>query len=108
MNNQQNHISNDRVAPTAQLLGRLAPARAAVQFGLLRIRPKITSVFQANRGLSPCGFLLAGLGASPGWFSKSPNPWSIALRLDVDLKGRDPTARSEGPVLANGKSRVQA
>jgi hypothetical protein len=35
-------------------------------------------------------------------------PWSIALRLDFDLKGRDPTARSEGPVLASGKSLVQA
>jgi len=53
-------------------------------------------------------FYLAGLGASPGWFSKSPKPWSIALRLDFDLKGRDPTARSEGPVLASGKSLVQA
>jgi len=28
--------------------------------------------------------------------------------LDVDLKGRDPTARSEGPVLANDKSLVQS
>jgi len=73
-----------------------------------RIWPKITSAFKANRGLSPCGFFLAGLGASPGWFSKSPKPWAIALRLDFDLKGRDPTARSEGPVFANGKSRIQA
>ena len=31
-----------------------------------------------------------------------------ALRLDFDLKGRDPTARSEGPVLASGKSLAQA
>jgi hypothetical protein len=28
--------------------------------------------------------------------------------LDFDLKGRDPTARSEGPVLGSGKSLVQA
>ena len=50
----------------------------------------------------------AGLGTSPGWFSKSKKPGAIALRLDFDLKGRDPTARSEGPVLASGKSLVQA
>jgi hypothetical protein len=51
---------------------------------------------------------LAGLGASPGWFSKSPKPGASALRLDFDLKGRDAIVRSEGPVLASGKSLVQA
>ena len=47
-------------------------------------------------------------GLAPVVFSKSPKPGAIALRLDFDLKGRDPTARSEGPVLADGKSLVQA
>ena len=47
-------------------------------------------------------------GLAPVVFSKSPKPGAIALRLDFDLKGRDPTARSEGPVLASGKSLVQA
>jgi hypothetical protein len=42
------------------------------------------------------------------FFSKSPKPGASALRLDFDLKGRDPTARSEGPVPASGKIRVQA
>jgi len=51
---------------------------------------------------------LAGLRASPGWFSKSPKPGASAMRLDFDLKGRDPTARSEGPGFASGKSLVQA
>jgi hypothetical protein len=48
------------------------------------------------------------LALAPVVFSKSPKPGAIALRLDFDLKGRDPTARSEGPVLASGESLVQA
>ena len=61
---------------------------------------------QEIAGIRPA--YLAGLGASPGWFSSSKKQGAIALRLDFDLKGRDPTTRSEGPVLASGKSLVQA
>ena len=63
---------------------------------------KRTVVFRPAASFSPV------LALAPVVFSKSPKPGAIALRLDFDLKGRDPTARSEGPVLANGKSLVQA
>ena len=32
------------------------------------------------------GLNLAGLGASPGWISKSLKPWASALRLDSDAE----------------------
>ncbi len=40
------------------------------------------SRFLANLGQADHGCCLAGLGASPGWFSKTLKPWAIALRLD--------------------------
>ena len=52
----------------------------------LRNWQEITSGFKANLGLSPCGFFLAALGASPGWFSKSPKPGASALRLDSNAE----------------------
>ncbi len=42
--------------------------------------------FLANRGQANCGSYLAGLGASSGWYSKSPKPGASALRLDSDAE----------------------
>ena len=42
--------------------------------------------FLANLGQAQCGACLAGLGASPGWISKSPKPGASALRLDSDAE----------------------
>ena len=47
----------------------------------LRIRPEITSGFQANSGQAHRGCCLTGLGASPGCFLSRRNR-ANALRLD--------------------------